>query len=440
MSVPPAPVAGRTVAFRAELLDFSGDPRRDARALRHLPDGLLVVRDGVVERCEPADTALATLPPGTPVTDLRGCLVVPGFVDAHVHYAQTDVIASHGHALLDWLENYTFPEEARFADAAHARATAEFFLDQLLRNGTTTAAVFATSHPASVDAFFAAAHARRLRMVCGKVMMDRHCPEALRDTAAGAFDDSAALIERWHGRGRLAYAVTPRFAPTSSDAQLEAAARLLDRYPGVRLQTHVAENDAEIRWVAELHPWSRSYLDVYDRFGLVREGTLFAHCIHLDDADWARLAGARSVAVHCPTSNTFLGSGLFDYERAHAANAPVALATDVGGGTSFGMLATMHEAYKVARLAGNDFDGLDAFYLATLGGARALGFADRIGSFAPGRDADFVVLDPRATPLLARRTGLARTLEERLFVLLTLADDRAVAQTYVLGEPALPAR
>jgi len=424
-------------AFRGDLVDFSGDPRNDPGAVRHIEDGLLVVRDGLVDRLGPSRELLATLPTGTPVTDWRGKLLMPGFIDAHIHYPQTDIIASHGRQLLDWLNDYTFPAESAFSDAAHGTATAEFFLDELLRNGTTTAAVYATVHRESADTFFAVSEKRNLRMICGKVMMDRNCPEFLRETAASSYEDSASLIERWHGRDRLLYAVTPRFACTSTEEQLRLAGKLLDEHPGVLLQTHIGENRDEIRWASELFPWSKSYLDVYDHFGLVRPGALYGHCIHFDDADWLRMAASGAAAVHCPTSNLFLGSGLFDYDRAHAAHAAVALATDVGGGTSFSMLRTMHEAYKVAQMGGRKFSALDAFYLATLGGARALGLDHRIGSFAPGREADFIVLDPAATPLLERRMERARTLEEKLFVLMMLADDRAVAQTFILGEAAL---
>jgi guanine deaminase len=421
-------------AFRGEIVHFTDDPRASHAALRHFRDGVLVVEGGRVAAAGPADPLLAGLPAGTPVEDRRGSLLVPGFVDAHIHYSQTDVIASHSRHLLEWLEQHTFAEESRFGDAAHAAGTAQFFLDELLRNGTTTAAVYPTVHKASVDAFFAAASRRGLRMICGKVLMDRHCPEPLRDSPQAAYDDSVELIGRWHGKGRLAYAVTPRFAPTSSEAQLDVAARLLDEFPGVRMQTHVAENHDEVRWMRQLFPSSRSYLEVYERHRLLRPGALLAHCIHFDAADWALMRSSGAAAVHCPTSNLFLGSGLVDFGAARAAGAAMALATDVGGGTSFSMLRTMHEAYKVAQMGRHPFTPHDAFYLATLGGARALGFGDQIGSFEAGKEADFLVLDPSATPLLARRTSRTDSLEERLFALMMLGDDRAVAETWVLGE------
>lgn len=426
-------------AVRGTLVDFLDDPQvAGSAALRHLADGLLVIRDGLIERIGPAEKLLAQLPPGTPVCDRRGAILMPGFVDAHIHYPQTDVIASHGKQLMDWLKTYTFPAEGRFADIDHARRVAGFFLDELLRNGTTTAAVYATVHQHSAAVLFEAAQARRMRLLTGKVMMDQECPPYLRDTAASSYADSAALIERWHGRDRLEYLVTPRFALTSSRQQLMFAARLLDEYPGVRLQTHIAENYTEIRLVAEMFPDSRDYLGVYEDFGLVRPGGLFGHCVHFDASAWARMAGAGAVAVHCPTSNLFLGSGLFDIDAARVAGARVALATDVGGGTSFSMLQTMNEAYKVAQMGGHAFTAQDGFYLATLGGARALGLAARIGNFEPGKEADFVALDPAATPILAYRSALAATIDERLFALMMLGDDRAVAATWVLGRPLTP--
>ena len=433
------PVAPSLHAVRGTLLDFLDDPQvPGGAALRHVADGLLVVRDGLIERSGPAAELLARLPSGTPVSDRRGAILMPGFVDAHIHYPQTGIIASHGKQLMDWLNVYTFPAEARFADIDHARRVAGFFLDELLRNGTTTAAVYATVHKHSAEVLFEAAQARGMRLLTGKVMMDQECPPDLRDTAASSYADSAALIERWHGRERLEYLVTPRFALTSSRQQLQFAARLLDEYPGVRLQTHIAENHTEIRLVAEMFPDSRDYLGVYEDFGLLRAGGLFGHCVHFDASSWARLAAAGAVAVHCPTSNLFLGSGLFDIAAARAAGARVALATDVGGGTSFSMLQTMNEAYKVARMGGHPFTALDGFYMATLGGARGLGLEARIGNFEPGKEADFVALDPAATPILAHRSALTAGIEEQLFALMMLGDDRAVAATWVLGCPVGP--
>ncbi|MEO7500961.1 MAG: guanine deaminase [Casimicrobiaceae bacterium] len=421
-------------AFRGTVLHFVDNPLdAGAHAYEHFPDGLLVVDDGVVVSAGEAAAALARLPAGTPVVDRTGYLILPGFVDTHVHYPQTDMIAAYGEQLLAWLERYTYPAEQRFGDIAHAREVAEFFLDELLRCGTTTALVYATVHPESADAFFAAAQARGARMIAGKVLMDRNCPEYLRDTAESGYADSKALIGRWHGKARLAYAVTPRFAPASTERQLELAGRLLDEHPGVYLQTHVAENRAEVAWAAELFPWSRSYLGVYDRFGLVRRRSVFAHCLYVDEADRARMGAAGAAMAFCPTSNLFLGSGLFDLDAARRHGVRVGLGTDVGAGTSFSQLRTLDAAYKVVQLAGQRLSPLSAFYLATLGSARALYLDDRIGNFLPGKEADFIVIDPAATPLLARRTKHASNLQDTLFALMMLGDDRAIAETWLMG-------
>ncbi len=420
-------------AYRASLLHFHADPAFSESAHAWHRDGLLVVAAGRVQAAGDYDQLIGALPPGTPVHDLRGKLITPGFIDAHLHYPQTDMIASPAPGLLPWLDTYTFPTERRFEDPAHAGPVAEFFLDQLLRCGTTSAMVYCSVHPASVDAFFTASEARGLRMVAGKVMMDRNCPEFLRDTAEGGARDTEDLIRRWHKHERSLYAITPRFAPTSSDAQLALAGELARAYPDTFVQTHVAENADECAWVKQLFPTARSYLDVYDRVGLLRPRAMYGHCIWLDDDDRARMAATGAAAAVCPTSNLFLGSGLFDFDKADLARVPLALATDVGGGTSFSMLQTMNEAYKVARLAGTYLPALRMFYLATLGAARSMGLEGTIGSFAPGAEADFVVLDPQATPLLARRSAGCDSLEELLFALALLGDDRAVAATYAAG-------
>ncbi len=430
-----AAAASGTTVYRGQILHFLDDPAvAGDRAHVYHEDGALVVRDGRVVRADAWKATAASLPPGTAVVDCADRLLMPGFIDTHVHYPQSDIIASYGEQLLEWLERYTFPTERLFEDPAHAREVASFFLDELLRNGTTTAMVFATVHPESVDAIFGEARRRGMCIAAGKVLMDRNCPEFLRDTAESGFEDSAALIERWHGRDRLHYAVTPRFAPTSTDRQLELAGRLLDEHEGVLMQSHVAENLDEVRWVAELFPWSRSYLDVYDRYGLLRRGAVYAHCIHLDEHDRRRMAASGAAMSFCATSNLFLGSGLFDLDAARTHAIPVGIGTDVGGGTSFSMLRTLAESYKVAQLARQRLSPLAAFYLATLGGARALGLDRHLGNFAPGMPADFVVLDPAATPLMARRRERARGLVEELFLLMMLGDDRAVAATYVMGE------
>lgn len=422
-------------AYRAAVVHFFCDPGENdhASSYEYLEDGLLVVENGRVRALGPAAQLLPTIGEAVRVHDLRGCLISPGFVDAHVHYPQTDVIASAGRQLLDWLEDQVFPEEAKFSNAEHATTVAEFFCDELLRNGTTTALVYGTVHKTSVDAFFAVAAARGMRMVAGKVLMDRNCPAYLRDTAQGAYADSVELIERWDGQERLNYAITPRFAVTSSLEQFESIARLAREYPDVHVHTHLAENKEEIALVQSLFPWSRSYLDVYDRYGLLRPRAIYAHCIHLDERDRRRMGQSGAAAAFCPTSNLYLGSGLFDIAAMDAAQIPVALATDVGAGTSFSLLRTMGEAYKVAQLRQQRLTPLRALYLSTLGGARMLGLQDHVGNFEAGREADFVVLDPNATPLMARRSSLAQDLTTRLRVLMTLGDDRAVRDTYVLG-------
>lgn len=436
--------------FRGALLHFHADPFRtvqDAQACTFHPDGLLLVAEGKVVASGPWRELRPTVGE-LALTDLTGCLLLPGFVDTHIHYPQTGMIASYGEQLLAWLETYTFPAEARFSDKAHARVMAERCLDEMLRNGTTTAQVLCTVHPESVDAFFEAAEARHLRMIAGKVLMDRNAPPDLLDTAERAYTESAALIARWHNRGRARYAVTPRFAPTSTDAQLQASRRLREDFPGVYLHTHLAENTSEIAWVESLFghlppPPGKTrcnYLDVYDHFGLVGPRSIFAHAIHLESADYARLSERGAAISTCPTSNLFLGSGLFPFQEATGSDHPVrlGLGTDVGAGTSFSMFQAMQEAYKVAQLGGTRLSPLRAFYLATLGGARALDLDATLGSFLPGREADFIALDPRATPLMAERMAGCRTLQERLFLFQMLGDDRAVGGTYILGKKALP--
>ena len=424
-------------AFRGSILHFLSDPgdgsNRDA--VEYFDDGLLLIEDEHIVKAGPAADLLPGLPADTEIFDYTGKLIMPGMIDAHVHYPQTDIIASHGGQLLEWLNRYTFDAERRFGDPGHAQEVAEFFLEELLRNGTTSALIFATIHPESVDAICEAARKRNMRLIAGKVLMDRHCPEYLQDTPDSAYRDSKALIERWHGQDRLQYAITPRFAPTSSNEQLEQAGKLAQEHPDVLVHTHVAENKEEVAWVAKLFPWSRSYLDVYDRYGLLRDRAVYAHCIHLDDEDRQRMAESGAAMAFCPTSNLFLGSGLFDLAAARSHRVRVGLATDVGGGTSFSMLRTMSEAYKVLQLAGQTLSAHEAFYLATLGSAQALCIDDCLGNFLPGKEADFVVLDFQATPMLERRLRDVRNPHEKLFALMTLGDDRSVAATYVMGQP-----
>ena len=425
-------------AIRGRLLSFVSEPAGpgDRDSYRYIDDGIVVVRDGRVTAVGEASELAATLPPGTPVDHHPDGLIVPGFIDTHIHFPQTQVIASYGAQLLEWLNKYTFVEEQRFANAGHAERNAVFFMDELLRNGTTTAVVYATVHPGSVEAFFAESERRGTAMIAGKVMMDRNAPPGLRDTPQTGYDESQALIERWHGKGRQRYAVTPRFAITSTEAQLEAVGALNREHPGVYMQTHLSENLAEIKTVRRLFPDARHYTDVYDRYGLLGERSLFGHCIHLDDDEVRRLSESRSVAVFCPTSNLFIGSGLFDLKRLRYGTDPVrvALATDVGGGTSYSMLRTAAEGYKVLQLGGQNLPALAAFHMMTRGNALALGFGGNIGTIEPGCFADLVVLDARATKAMAHRMETVDgDLDEELFVLMTLGDDRAVRETYVQG-------
>ena len=423
-------------AIRGALLTFTGDPAQEgARAVRHERDAIVAMADGRIVDCGPAAEVAPRLPPGTPVTAYANALISGGFVDAHVHYPQVPVIGAGGLALLDWLTRHTFPAEARYADVAHAREAATLYLDESLRQGITTAAVFGTVHPHSVDALFEAALARGLRTIAGKVLMDRHAPAALTDTAQRGYDESKALIDRWAGRGRLGYAITPRFAATSSPAQLEAAAALWRERPGTWVQSHVAENVREVEWIAELFPDARSYLDVYASRGLTGRRAVYAHGIHLDDADWRALHDSGTAIAHCPTSNNFLGSGHFDLARARDPARPVhvALGTDVGGGTSLSMLRTMQAACEVAQTRGAPLAPTRAWWLATAGGAAALDLGDAIGTVAPGRDADLVVIDLRSTSLIDYRMRDVDSLDEALGVQLALGDDRAIRATYAAG-------
>jgi guanine deaminase len=420
-------------AFRASILYFVSDPAFEDNAHRWHEDGLLVIEQGRIQAVGDYALLKPTLPPDTPVHDYRGKLISPGFIDTHIHYSQTDVVGSPADGLLQWLEHYTFPAEGRFGDPVHAHEVADFFLDELLRCGTTTAMVYCSVHPASVDAFFEASTARNLRMAAGKVMMDRNAPAALRDSAERSGRDTEDLIKRWHKHGRQLYAITPRFAVTSTEAQLRVAGELAAAWPDTYIQTHVAESREEVALARSLFPAARSYLDIYDHYGLMRTRAVYAHCIWLDDHDRARMAHTGSAAALCPTSNLFLGSGLFDLASADRARMPLSLATDVGGGTSFSILQTMNEIYKVARMGGAALSALRMFYLATLGGARAMQLEGMVGNFVHGAEADFIILDPQATPLLARRTACSNSLEELLFAFALLGDDRSIAATYAAG-------
>lgn len=426
--------------LRGRILSFLTEPEGldDRASYRFEEDGGLLVRDGKISAIGDFAQVSATAGKDVPVVDHRPHIIMPGFIDAHVHMPQMQVIASYGAELLDWLNNYTFPEETKFANAQHARRIARLFFDESLRNGTTTVAAYTTVHKASAEAFFAEALSRDLCVIGGKPMMDRNAPDGLRDTAQSGYDDTKALISEWHGKGRLHYAITPRFAITSSDAQMEATGALMRENPTLHMQTHLSENHAEIAFTQELFPWSKDYTDVYDHYGLLGPKALFGHCIHLSEREADALSDSGSVAVFCPTSNLFLGSGLFDYQRYRKRDRPlrVASASDTGGGTSYSMLRTMDEGYKVIALNGEKLNPLASFWQVTLGNARALSLDTRVGTLDVGTDADMVVLNSRATPIMKLRMETIETLAQELFLLQTLGDDRAVAEVYVAGKPA----
>lgn len=431
---------GKVTALRGPLVYFLDDPflTDPKTAFVHESDGLVVCCGGLIERVGPASSLLAELPEGVTPVHYPDCLISSGFIDTHVHYVQTGMIGAFGEKLLDWLTEYTFVTEQEFRDKAYADAVARTFCGELLRNGTTSAMVFCAVYPQSVDALFEEAARRNMRLIAGKVLMNRNAPDALLDTAQQGYDQSKALIEKWHGQGRALYAITPRFAPTSTPAQLELAGALWKEAPGTFVQTHISENLAEIAWVKDLFPRCSSYLDIYDRSGLTGRRAMLAHGVHLSEDELCRCHETGTAISHCPTSNLFLGSGLFSVKSAKDPKRPVhvGMGTDIGAGTSFSLLATMNEAYKVAQLGAYAMDALKAFYLSTLGGARALALDDRIGTIQPGREADLVILDPNATPLLKFRNERSRSIEETLFVLMTMGDDRAVRATYIAGECA----
>jgi guanine deaminase len=417
-----------------QVLSFAESPFAEPpdMAARHDRRGAVAVADGRIVETGPADRLRAAHPRASTIDHGDG-LILPGFVDAHAHYPQTAIIASWGKRLIDWLEAYTFPEEARFADPAYASAQAETYLDLLIAHGTTSVASFCTIHPASVDALFAAAERRGMAVTAGRTCMDRNAPDALRDSALAAHDESAELIGRWHRRGRARYAITPRFTPTSSPAQLEALGALWARHPDCAMQTHLSEQREEVAWVAALEPAARDYLDTYEAHGLLGPGAMFGHAIWLTDRERARLAEAGATAIHCPTSNTFIGSGLFDCARAVAGGVGVGLATDTGGGSSFSMLRTMAAAYEIGQLSGTALHPAQLLWLATEGSARAMRRADEIGTLAAGSAADLVVLDLASTPAIAQRAARAETIWESIFPTIVMGDDRAVAATWIGG-------
>jgi guanine deaminase len=424
--------------LRGRVLTFMDDPGRDddASAYRYFEDGGVLISNGKIVRLGDFSDVSKVAAEDAERIDHRPHLIIPGLIDPHNHFPQMQVIGSYGTQLLDWLNRYTFAEEQKFASDAHSARIAAFYMDEMIRHGTTTAAAYCSVHRASAEAFFSEAKKRNMRMIGGKVMMDRNAPERLRDTPQSSYDDTKALIEKWHGSGRAHYAISPRFGITSSDAQLETAQALVREHPDCFMQTHLSENHQEIAQTKALFPWARDYTDVYERYGLLGPKSLLGHCIHLEPREIGALAESKSVAVFCPTSNLFLGSGLFDREGLLARKVRIAVATDVGGGTSYSMLETMDQAYKILQMRGQKLSPLNSFYMKTLGNARALGLEDRIGTLEEGSDADIAVLDIGATPAMKLRAQTVRTLCEELFVLQTMGGDRAVAEVYVAGRAA----
>ena len=424
-------------AYRSAILHSVGDPAEVGleASCEYYPDGLLVVDEGRISALGHASDLLPTLDADIDVVHYQDALITPGFIDTHIHFPQTGMIGSYGEQLLDWLNTYTFPCEKQFADKAHADKVAKIFLQELLRNGTTTALVFGTVHKQSVDSLFSAAQQLDMRLIAGKVMMDRNAPEYLTETPEESYQHTRELIERWHQRGRLSYALTPRFAPTSSPELLDKVRQLREEFPDVWMHTHLSENPQEIAWVKALFPERAGYLDVYHHHQLTGKRSVFAHCLHLEDQEWQCLHDTDSSIAFCPTSNLFLGSGLFNIKRCWQQGVRMGIGTDVGAGTTFNLLQTLGEAYKVGQLQQYKLSACEAFYHATLGGAHALDLDDVIGNFNPGKEADFVVLDAAVSPLQKLRNANSKDIWERLFVMMTLGDDRNIAQTWVSGKP-----
>lgn len=422
-------------AHRGEILHFLDDPGQSGdETWQYFEDGILIMENGFIHGCGSVEELINSVPGDAEFINHRNGLIIPGMIDTHIHYPQVEVIASYGTQLIDWLQKYTFPVEARFGNKDDATAVAEFFLQELLRNGTTTALVFGTVHSESVDAFFEVARSRNLRMICGKVMMDRNAPENVLDTPGSGYHDSRNLIRKWHGVERLGYAVTPRFAPTSSPQQLELAGRLLEEFPEVHMHTHVSENTRECQWVKELFPEREDYVDVYDHYGLLGRRSVLAHGIHLSEREWQQLSDRGSSIAFCPTSNLSIGSGLFNLNCADRHSVYVGLGTDIGGGDSFSLLRTINEAYKVQQLKEMNLSPFRSMYMATLGGARVLDLEDKIGNFETGKEGDFLVLDYSATPLVEYKVSRCQSLEEKLFAMQMLGDDRTIRETWIMGK------
>ena len=428
-----------TTAIRGRFLDIQNtvaQAREIHDQVRYVEDGLLITEQGKVTWFGTWQEGQARITNEMEFAHYPDQLIVPGFIDTHIHFPQTEMVGAYGEQLLEWLNTYTFPTEMQFKDKKYADEIAHFFVNELLKNGTTTALVFCTVHPQSVDALFEAAERHQMRLIAGKVMMDRHAPEDLCDTAETAYTESKALIEKWHAKGRNLYAITPRFAPTSTPEQLEKAGQLKAEYPDVYVHTHLSENKNEIAWVKELFPDQKGYLDVYHHYGLTGSQSVFAHCVHLEDAEWDCMHDTDSAIAFCPTSNLFLGSGLFPLKKTWEKNVKVGLGTDIGAGTSFSQLQTLNEAYKVQQLQGDKLSAFESLYHATLGGAKALNLDDKLGNFNLGKEADFVVLNLNATALQTLRQQRAKNIEDALFALFTMGDDRNVQATYVYGQKA----
>ncbi len=426
-------------AVRSSFFDLTttvDDPAALEQTARFIPDGVLLIEAGKIISLRPWQEAQSSLDRRVRMIHLPDKIIVPGFIDSHVHYPQTEMIGAYGTQLLEWLNHYTFPTESQYHCPDRAARMSDFFLDQLLRNGTTTAMIYGTVHAQSVDSLFAAALARKMRIIAGKVMMDRNAPDELLETAQESEAGTRALIERWHDKGRLRYALTPRFAPTSSPELLAMVGRLRREFPDIYLQTHLSENKDEVAWVKQLFPERAGYFDVYRHYGLTGRKCMFAHGLHLEDGEWREVAHSHSAIAFCPTSNLFLGSGLFNLHKSWQLRVPIGIGTDVGAGTTFNLLQTLAEAYKVGQLQGYRLSVYEAFYHATLGAAKALSLDDVLGNFLPGKEADFVVLDPAATPLQQLRDQNSKDIHERLFALMMLGDDRTIYQTWIQGERA----
>ncbi|MEM6049839.1 guanine deaminase [Erwinia sp. P7711] len=426
-----------TQALRGSFFDITAvvdNPQQLPDHARYIEDGLLLLNGGEIVSLQSWEEGRGLLAQGAAVQDYRGKLIVPGFVDTHIHYPQTEMIGAYGEQLLEWLQQYTFPVESQYHCPQHSAKMSAFFLHQLLSNGTTTALVFGTVHPESVDALFHAADHLGMRLIAGKVMMDRNAPDYLTETPEQSYQQTRELIQRWHNHGRLSYALTPRFAPTSSPELLARVRQLKEEFPDTWVHTHLSENPQEVEWVKALFPEHKGYLDVYHHYQLTGPRSVFAHCIHLEEEEWDCLHHTDSAIAFCPTSNLFLGSGLFNLKTCWDKGVKMGIGTDVGAGTTFNMLQTLGEAYKVGQLQRYRLAACEAFYHATLGGAKALDLADRIGNFAAGKEADFVVLDPAVSALQQMRYANSRDIWEKLFILMTLGDDRNIAATWVNGE------